>query len=295
MRKQLFEIEVQAHTNRKEVDGVRAQVKHILKQHDRAMNTAGGETNMRIISARVQDQVTAVKNVLKSHEAVLGGLEDLNSSCKFVFNCLRTRYPGLQIFKENKNKNYTSSNLPQLVISGLDSGIGKDGNDYFMNENSIYQSDAGGVYDSSRKGFIDGIHRKQPAWIRGHLDTLNSSEIDSSVYENNLTRTITPTSSQYTQPESKFQQSSVSKSPQKFVMQTLRRNMPSSLKMKTSKRRQRNTNNKNRRRRRPNTVANSQLSYPMGMEKRAWSSQASLSSNSTIEAMPHVPRMITYV
>ena len=207
-------------------------------------------------------------------------LEDLNSSCKFVFNCLRTRYPGLQIFKENKNKNYTSSNLPQLVISGLDSGVGKDGNDYFMNENSIYQSDAGGVYDSSRKGFIDGIHRKQPAWIRGHLDTLNSSEIDSSVYENNLTRTITPTSSQYTQPESKFQQSSVSKSPQKFVMQTLRRNMPSSLKMKTSKRRQRNTNNKNRRRR-PNTVANSQLSYPMGMEKRAWSSQASLSSNST--------------
>ena len=193
---------------------------------------------------------------------------------------LRTRYPGLQIFKENKNKNYTSSNLPQLVISGLDSGVGKDGNDYFMNENSIYQSDAGGVYDSSRKGFIDGIHRKQPAWIRGHLDTLNSSEIDSSVYENNLTRTITPTSSQYTQPESKFQQSSVSKSPQKFVMQTLRRNMPSSLKMKTSKRRQRNTNNKNRRRR-PNTVANSQLSYPMGMEKRACSSQASLSSNST--------------
>ena len=89
-------------------------------------------------------------------------LEDLNSSCKFVFNCLRTRYPGLQIFKENKNKNYTSSNLPQLVISGLDSGIGKDGNDYFMNENSIYQSDAGGVYDSSRKGFIDGISLRLP-------------------------------------------------------------------------------------------------------------------------------------
>ena len=72
MRKQLFEIEVQAHSNRKEVDGVRAQVKHILKQHERAMNTQGEDVNLRIVSARVQEQVTAVKNVLKSHETVLG-------------------------------------------------------------------------------------------------------------------------------------------------------------------------------------------------------------------------------
>ena len=60
MRKQLFEIEVQAHSNRKEVDGVRAQVKHILKQHERAMNTQGEDVNLRIVSARVQEQVTAV-------------------------------------------------------------------------------------------------------------------------------------------------------------------------------------------------------------------------------------------
>ena len=71
MQKQLFEIEVQAHTNRKEVDGVRASVKRILKAHDLAMNTQGDNVNVRIVAARVQDQVTAVSNVLKSHETVL--------------------------------------------------------------------------------------------------------------------------------------------------------------------------------------------------------------------------------
>ena len=71
MQKQLFEIEVQAHTNRKEVDGVRASVKRILKAHDLAMNTQGENVNVRIVAARVQDQVTAVSNVLRSHETVL--------------------------------------------------------------------------------------------------------------------------------------------------------------------------------------------------------------------------------
>lgn len=72
MQKQLFEIEVQAHTNRKEVDGVRANVKRILKAHELAMNTQGENVNVRIVAARVQDQVTAVSNVLRSHEEVLG-------------------------------------------------------------------------------------------------------------------------------------------------------------------------------------------------------------------------------
>ena len=35
------------------------------------MNTQGENVNVRIVAARVQDQVTAVSNVLRSHETVL--------------------------------------------------------------------------------------------------------------------------------------------------------------------------------------------------------------------------------
>ena len=62
---------MQAHANRKEVDGVPTSVKRILKAHDLAMNTQGENVNVRIVAARVQDQVTAVSNVLRSHETVL--------------------------------------------------------------------------------------------------------------------------------------------------------------------------------------------------------------------------------
>jgi DNA repair protein SbcC/Rad50 len=195
-------------------------------------------------------------------------LEDLSTSCKFVFNCLRTRYPGIRIFKEKKsNRIFGSSNLPQLVINGESKGADDEfgqGNssDYFNNENSIYQDDAASFYNGKKYG----VQRKQPAWIRGHLDSLNSPGMESSMYENSLARSISSNSNQYLESESRTH-SSLLRSSQQFVMRT----MPSSLKSKSSKYRQKRT-----KRNRPSTVANGAFNFPKEMEKRAWSSHANL-------------------
>ena len=66
MTKQLYDLEHQAHSNRKEVEGVRASVQHILKQHDRVikeLDSDGG--NRKMIGIKINEQVMEVSNILK--------------------------------------------------------------------------------------------------------------------------------------------------------------------------------------------------------------------------------------
>ena len=77
MTKQLYDLEHQAHSNRKEVEGVRASVQHILKQHDRVikeLDSDGG--NRKMIGIKINEQVMEVSNILKEHEHILGGIHN---------------------------------------------------------------------------------------------------------------------------------------------------------------------------------------------------------------------------
>ena len=73
MTKQLYDIEKQAHGNRREVEGVRATVDHILKQYEAAMKNEE-EGNQRLIVTRINEQVQEVSNILVSHESIFGDI-----------------------------------------------------------------------------------------------------------------------------------------------------------------------------------------------------------------------------
>ena len=211
-------------------------------------------------------------------------LNDLNSSCKLVFNCLRTRYPALSIFKDKKRSN-GYSNLPQLVISGESKGAtGPERSemlDYFALDNSVYQHDA-----NSLDNFLGGrrqFRSNHPAWDRGQLDTLNSSAVLNDL-ERVSSRAISRSSSEVMDHERSAQAFSV-KSKNKYVMTSLRRsntNFPSSLKSKTSKKHSR------KHRSRPSTVDT--LSLSVGPGQRAWTSQSSTESTGRtwVESTPNL-------